>query len=62
MNRAERRRRTRIKWKQRASYNIQHKKVRETPTPCSCEMCGNPRKWFKETTLQEKISLSSPSY
>lgn len=29
------------------------KKVRK---PCSCYMCGNPRKWFKEITYQEKIS------
>lgn len=20
---------------------------------CSCEMCGNPRKWFKQRTRQE---------
>lgn len=28
--------------------------VVDTPTPCSCYMCGNPRKYFKEKTLQEK--------
>jgi hypothetical protein len=22
--------------------------------PCSCYMCGNPRRYFKETSLQEK--------
>jgi len=21
---------------------------------CSCVMCGNPRKWFKERTIQEQ--------
>lgn len=21
---------------------------------CSCPACGNPRKWFKEKTMQEK--------
>jgi len=21
---------------------------------CSCPMCGNPRKWYKEKTIQEK--------
>lgn len=21
---------------------------------CSCPMCGNPRKWFNEKTLQER--------
>jgi hypothetical protein len=24
-----------------------------THTPCSCWMCGNPRKYFNEKTLQE---------
>ena len=22
--------------------------------PCSCYMCGNPRKWFGELTVQER--------
>ena len=25
-----------------------------TPTPCSCYMCGNPRKYFGELTIQER--------
>ena len=25
-----------------------------TPTPCSCFMCGNPRKHFKQPTQAEK--------
>ena len=25
----------------------------QTPTPCSCSKCGNPRKHFGEKTLQE---------
>jgi len=28
-----------------------------TPKPCSCHMCGNPRKFFKEKTVQEKRYL-----
>ena len=24
--------------------------------PCSCEMCGNPRKWFGTKSLQERRS------
>ena len=28
-------------------------KVVDTPTPCSCWMCGNPRRYFKELTRQE---------
>lgn len=26
----------------------------DTPKPCSCAACGNPRKYNKERTLQEK--------
>lgn len=34
---------------------LQHqRKMAETRKPCSCHMCGNPRKVFKEKTLQEK--------
>lgn len=25
-----------------------------TPALCSCPMCGNPRKWFKDRTVAEK--------
>jgi len=33
----------------------QHSKVlRNTGKPCSCFMCGNPRKHFSEKTMQEK--------
>jgi hypothetical protein len=28
-------------------------KLARTRTPCSCRMCGNPRKWFKQKTVQE---------
>jgi hypothetical protein len=28
-------------------------KVIDTPTPCSCWMCGNPRRYFGEKTMQE---------
>ena len=27
---------------------------RYTPKPCSCWMCGNPRKYFKELSIHEK--------
>ena len=33
--------------------------VIDTPTPCSCPMCGNPRKYFKEKTIQEKSFLET---
>jgi hypothetical protein len=32
------------------------KTLLNTPKTCSCWMCGNPRKYFKEITKQEKIS------
>lgn len=32
-----------------------------TPTPCSCTMCGNPRKWFKYKTLSEMKCEDSTS-
>ena len=25
-----------------------------TPKPCSCYMCGNPRKYFRDLTMQER--------
>lgn len=25
-----------------------------TPTPCSCWMCGNPRRYFGEQSVQER--------
>lgn len=28
-----------------------------TPKACSCWMCGNPRKYFKEKTKQERSCL-----
>lgn len=28
--------------------------VVDTPTPCSCWMCGNPRRYFGEKTIQER--------
>ena len=34
------------------------KKMAETRHPCSCHMCGNPRKHWKEETIQEyKMSI-----
>lgn len=30
------------------------RKMAETRKPCSCYMCGNPRKHWKDKTLQEK--------
>lgn len=30
------------------------KRLRNTTTRCSCYMCGNPRKFFNEKTIQER--------
>lgn len=30
------------------------KRMAENRHPCSCHMCGNPRKHFKQKTIQEK--------
>ena len=32
---------------------------KKTKVPCSCECCGNPRKWFNEVTVKEKKSKDS---
>lgn len=29
--------------------------MKNTSKPCSCWMCGNPRKYFKELTMQERV-------
>ena len=36
------------------------RQCRKTGTPCSCHMCGNPRKWFKERTRKEKFTAAPP--
>ncbi len=46
-------------WSYNNAYNdtlnveIPHSVI-NTPTPCSCYMCGNPRKYFKEASLEER--------
>lgn len=32
----------------------QHAQVVDTPTPCSCFMCGNPRRYFDVKSMQER--------
>ena len=36
--------------------HLRHHMLRheDTTTQCSCAMCGNPRKYFNEKTMQEK--------
>ncbi|MFZ6642382.1 hypothetical protein ACO0LL_21845 [Undibacterium sp. TC4M20W] len=40
-------------WKEKLSA-LRLGMVLHTPTTCSCYMCGNPRKYFKERTMQER--------
>jgi len=42
--------------KNRVDVEHQTLKFVDTPKPCSCWMCGNPRKHWKEETRQELIS------
>lgn len=32
---------------------------RNTRTPCSCAMCGNPRKWYGDLTIAELRAIES---
>lgn len=32
-------------------------KAVDTPCPCSCWMCGNPRRYFHELSRQELIAI-----
>ena len=38
----------------RSKYSGQGKSMAETPANCSGWMCGNPRKWFGQRTVQER--------
>ena len=31
-----------------------------TPVPCSCPMCGNPRRYFGQPTVQERRAEVAP--
>jgi hypothetical protein len=35
------------------------KRHADNPTSCSCHMCGNPRRIWNETTIQEKKFMES---
>jgi len=62
--RAERRHNKRRIWKKLynrrkcfgESYAINYAN-RGLRTPCSCSVCGNPRKYFNELTIQEKRNI-----
>jgi hypothetical protein len=55
--------RARLKAKRRYHWGFDHAQPEwadrlsalvDTPTPCSCYSCGNPRKYFGEPTMQER--------
>ena len=47
----------RIKAKRKNLTLNKHHTARRTPASCSCWMCGNPRKWFGERTVQERRAM-----
>ena len=54
--RIEKKRRKYLVVESQIEANLNHEGVKlilKTPTPCSCWMCGNPRKYHKEKTIQE---------
>jgi hypothetical protein len=54
-NRGERRSVREVIGTRRSHYfsNRHKSKHHDTPTPCSCDMCGNPRRHFNERTVAE---------
>jgi len=41
-------------WGRRLTSESELGRVVDTPTPCSCWMCGNPRRYLNERTVQEQ--------
>ena len=41
-------------WGTEESRQKHIRQMAETRQPCSCHVCGNPRKHWKEKTIQEK--------
>lgn len=46
-------------WGRDISKTHEISKVVDTPTPCSCYMCGNERKHFKLRTVQERRAMQA---
>jgi hypothetical protein len=45
---------------EKLKYLEKSKQLRRNTTKlCSCRMCGNPRKYFDEPTLQEKKNMQA---
>ena len=45
----------------RLKHHLTGVQTAETPALCSCPMCGNPRKWFKQQTIQERRMFQGKS-
>jgi hypothetical protein len=41
-------------WGRKLEHGRELGAVIDTPTPCSCWMCGNPRRYLRERTIQEQ--------
>jgi hypothetical protein len=54
---AERIKCARRKWWGHDLSRVEQGMVVDTPTPCSCWMCGNPRKYLGERTVQERRAM-----
>lgn len=52
-NRARIKRNRRLWWGRPLADGREAGAVIDTPTPCSCWMCGNPRRYFHQLTIQE---------
>lgn len=35
-----------------------NRKLAKTPKPCSCYLCGNPRKFYNARTLKEIVAIN----
>jgi hypothetical protein len=53
-HRARLRRKRATWWGRHLADADERGKVIDTPTPCSCWMCGNPRRYFCECTIGER--------
>jgi len=52
---------TRVKSK-RSKYSGKGKSMAETPAICSCWMCGNPRRYFGDRTVQERRAIQTEGW
>lgn len=61
-NRRHRKQRMKAKARKVYWYNTNPEKLADNMCCCSCSGCGNPRRHFKEITIQEKKQLEKESY